>query len=641
MIIRTRRRAGGRGWRALPMLLAAVGLAADGAYATCHDDLDGDGVPDPYDNCLEVHNPSQIDTNRDGLGNACDPDYDQDGDVDVLDFAVFLPAFTGAAPNPDADHDGDGLTTVTDFSAFLGGFTGTLVRESGLACVTGPGGGPIPCTFDGYDEIVETSLVLATPIGTREVPTSGALTSVDELFVFQAPGHEVLAAAETVDYGFDGIYDVTTPMAPETLAAGEVVSRWIFHAEADVAGAAALSSPASVEFDASEEVIGVRLRPEVLGTPLDFDGGDVFELAGQTVIVDAPTPGLQLEVLTRCAPESVTTGVTFSIDLASASLGAAASFPGGAVLDAHDLLTVGDPGAPGPNPTTGATPISPPGQMVEGFDLTGLMNGELDAVSFGREKGRTLWFSVDEFSAGTAAGVAPDVRSEGQGGSNEAAADVFAWNGVLPGGAVGVAGNSALWDGDGVAPFGGEGFGLDEQLGMFGQYIGDDLDALDADTEPDHLAGPIFFSLDSATAAAAFGGSGGDIFVRDEDGETSTYVYRFDLGLVAGDDIDALALREDDLVALQFDPTVDRLLFSLRRGSASIGVADCRFGLAIEPGDVLSPPCVAGGPPGIAVRAEDLGLRAVRNGFAQADELDALDRVSDESGPGDPNPSGD
>src|SRR5262249_32137760 len=35
-------------------------------------DLDGDGVPDPADNCPTVANPNQADTDRDRAGDACD-----------------------------------------------------------------------------------------------------------------------------------------------------------------------------------------------------------------------------------------------------------------------------------------------------------------------------------------------------------------------------------------------------------------------------------------------------------------------------------------------------------------------------------------------------------------------------------------
>ncbi len=39
----------------------------------CASDVDGDGVCDPVDNCLHVPNPSQADSNNNGLGDACNP----------------------------------------------------------------------------------------------------------------------------------------------------------------------------------------------------------------------------------------------------------------------------------------------------------------------------------------------------------------------------------------------------------------------------------------------------------------------------------------------------------------------------------------------------------------------------------------
>ncbi|MGH0028798.1 MAG: TIGR03790 family protein [Myxococcota bacterium] len=44
-------------------------------------DRDGDGVPDPQDNCLWLPNPDQRDTDADGFGNLCDADFDGDGRV--------------------------------------------------------------------------------------------------------------------------------------------------------------------------------------------------------------------------------------------------------------------------------------------------------------------------------------------------------------------------------------------------------------------------------------------------------------------------------------------------------------------------------------------------------------------------------
>ncbi|MFL5319742.1 MAG: phosphodiester glycosidase family protein, partial [Myxococcaceae bacterium] len=48
-------------------------------------DLDGDGVVDAQDNCMNVANANQLDTDHDGKGDACDGDDDNDGKFDEDD----------------------------------------------------------------------------------------------------------------------------------------------------------------------------------------------------------------------------------------------------------------------------------------------------------------------------------------------------------------------------------------------------------------------------------------------------------------------------------------------------------------------------------------------------------------------------
>src|SRR6185369_13392765 len=63
-----------------------------------------------------------------------------------------------------------------------------------------------------------------------------------------------------------------------------------------------------------------------------------------------------------------------------------------------------------------------------------------------------------------------------------------------------------------------------------------------------------------------------------------------DLAGPGRDDLDALALLENGIPGYQPGPGGDVVRFSVRRGSAVIGVIDSLQGLPIEPGDILGPP---------------------------------------------------
>jgi hypothetical protein len=75
-------------------------------------DTDGDGVIDSEDNCIEIANADQRDTNGDFFGNACDPDLDNDGIVNTIDLGIFKNAFFGVGP--DEDFNGDGVVNPID-----------------------------------------------------------------------------------------------------------------------------------------------------------------------------------------------------------------------------------------------------------------------------------------------------------------------------------------------------------------------------------------------------------------------------------------------------------------------------------------------------------------------------------------------
>lgn len=75
-------------------------------------DMDGDGVPDAFDNCTILANPNQEDADFDGYGNACDPDLNGDDIVNVVDLGLLRAAFFSA--DEVADFNSDGVVNVVD-----------------------------------------------------------------------------------------------------------------------------------------------------------------------------------------------------------------------------------------------------------------------------------------------------------------------------------------------------------------------------------------------------------------------------------------------------------------------------------------------------------------------------------------------
>lgn len=101
-------------------------------------DSDKDGVIDNDDNCiLHPNGPDlpdaggniQLDTDDDGYGNACDPDFNNNGTVDPLDFSQLKAVF--GQPSALEDLNGNGVVDPLDFS-LLKSFFGQSPGPSGL-----------------------------------------------------------------------------------------------------------------------------------------------------------------------------------------------------------------------------------------------------------------------------------------------------------------------------------------------------------------------------------------------------------------------------------------------------------------------------------------------------------------------------
>ncbi|NNF17865.1 MAG: choice-of-anchor B family protein [Gammaproteobacteria bacterium] len=80
-------------------------------------DLDLDGIDDQIDNCTEVANQSQLDTDEDGFGNLCDGDFNNDNFVNFADLAMMQVDFfqTGDFAT---DLDGSGIVNFADLNIF-------------------------------------------------------------------------------------------------------------------------------------------------------------------------------------------------------------------------------------------------------------------------------------------------------------------------------------------------------------------------------------------------------------------------------------------------------------------------------------------------------------------------------------------
>jgi hypothetical protein len=373
-----------------------------------------------------------------------------------------------------------------------------------------------------------------------------------------------------------------------------------------------------------------------------------------------------------CVLSGATHAQFFSIDHRGPNIG----MPGPLPKTAGDILTPAPP-APAYGPPALPMPVVAIPAGVAPFPGLGLVTApgcigappgalcpiEVDAISNGMDfapvaaPGSPLagtWvFSVDEWAVGfPGSPLAPNVFSESP--CADEAADVFeALN--IPGGPIPPfpmlavqPGNSGLLDGNGFPnPCGGRypGLGLIEPrppLAGFGARPGDNLDALEMD--PPAAIG-VWFSLDGAFldpcygtpnlgSAVANGFPPGAVLFSPPGGPPVMWYPPLVLGLdlVAGpmtDDLDALVLFEDGVPGLT---PGDYVRFSVRRGSAVVGIPDSLFGAPIEPGDILMPPPVPGMPPAIFIPAERLGLATVRSGTAfvcaggpTGDDLDALD----------------
>jgi hypothetical protein len=237
---------------------------------------------------------------------------------------------------------------------------------------------------------------------------------------------------------------------------------------------------------------------------------------------------------------------------------------------------------------------------------------EVDAISYGRTSPVVvaIYFSVTRTSFGVA-GTAVATESA----TGDQPADIF----VTTSGTIGT--NAQVYDGNGSSA---PSLGLIEPIGAFPAE--DNLDALDMRISPvviPPLGPSVFWSVDPATAVTYGGGAtAADIFwapaLPGYSGMPVLYAPFFSLGLMPGDDIDAMVYVENGTGVA--DPG-DTVFFSLTPGSptlAALGYAPGTGGADVfttSPGAPL---------PTLFAPAAALGLLAT-------DDIDALDIVPEAS----------
>ena len=131
------------------LLWLAVLLGTAIAESALAVDSDGDRIDDQADNCTLIANPTQCDTDRDGYGNHCDGDFDQNQRVNANDFEKFVPDFrTGTDSGRGTDIDCSGFVTSDDFTSFVPMFKSAQLGRSGLPCA-----GTVPCVDGDQDGV--------------------------------------------------------------------------------------------------------------------------------------------------------------------------------------------------------------------------------------------------------------------------------------------------------------------------------------------------------------------------------------------------------------------------------------------------------------------------------------------------------
>jgi len=133
----------------------------DGIGDACQNDIDNDGIPDGFDNCPLDANTSQLDTDNDGQGNVCDSDDDNDGLSDIFENTIGTNSLL-------IDSDGDTLSDY--FEVNYDNDPNNYTPGADLNPLATDSDG------DGFDDDVEFSMG-SNPLDVLSIPANGDINN--------------------------------------------------------------------------------------------------------------------------------------------------------------------------------------------------------------------------------------------------------------------------------------------------------------------------------------------------------------------------------------------------------------------------------------------------------------------------------